>query len=894
MRVVLGRWRRVCALLAVFVVVAPGFAQERPAPAPGAPDAPAKPSIADATKGFKAIDGLLSPYFQDTEQRLLLTLLKQDLGQEFLAVASVARGQMRRGGLGELLANQIITFRRLGNMLQVVRRDYAVRANPDTPEATAVDLTYNDDVLAVMRLRTEDNERLLVDPTEALLGGVLTGGIPVQIGRGGIESVKAFPANVQFRFSTRVGEDQIELLLELVRLPKDSGFVPREADDRIGYFGRVVEDYSNSGQLSPRTRFINRWKLEKVDPNAPVSDVKEPVVWWIEKTVPREYRSFVREGILEWNKGYERAGYRNAIEVRQQGESDAFDPNDIRYNTFRWALGEQHSYAIAVMTANPKNGQLLCGRVMFHDGLLRSMLPTYVTHRGVPEPEKLRRGYLAGWLQEYGERLAFTDHERVTRPEQIALAVPGSQESESAERCLCKLQSDFLRRQYDLACEFYAQRQNLPPGSKIPLEFSGQFVKAIAMHEVGHCLGLRHNFRASTMLTLAQMRDKEATAKSGLASSVMDYLAPNIAVPGEPQGHYFTPTIGPYDYLAIEYGYKPVAKDDAKALKAVAQRTAEPGLAYATDEDVYYRGLDPRAQIWDLGEPLEFSQHQARLMIKGLPGMAERMVAQGEGWQRAAEGFMTLVGGYLRGAQRACSIIGGYHLARDHRGDPGAADPLAPVPFAQQREALRFLTTQVLADNVVQFDPAMLRKLAPSHWSDAFDDSPGFDTNLIQTNIQTFVVRTLLGGPTLMALQGQANLVAPAATGADAPITADELFNTVTGCVFRELPKAGVAVRPAPIGTVARRVQRDYVRQLAGKAVGRKDLMRVLIFVFESPTPSDARSLARQHLKRIHTGITQQLAQGRGALDGVTVAHYEALLDQIDGALRGQVQVDLD
>lgn len=886
-----ARWG---ALVAVLVLMVAAGAQAPPAAEGGGAAGPGRPGIAEMTKNFKAIDGLFSPYFNEADQRVLFAIGKQDLNAEFLAVGSIARGQVGRGGgLGELLSNNPITFRKVGKQLQVIRRAIEYKANPDTPEAASVNVTYTDDVLLALPVLVDDPERVLVDATP-FFSGVLTRGLRFEPGRGSVESVKAFPENTQLRFSTRAGEDQVEVMLEFVRAPKDGSYSAREADDRIGYFCEVAEDYSIPGALSPRVRNIYRWKLEKIDPNAAVSDVKQPVVWWIEKTVPREFRSYVREGILEWNKAFERAGYRNAIEVRQQGDADNFDPNDVRYNTFRWALGDNTPYAIAVMTANPRTGQMLCGRVMFHEIMIRSTNWHYAATKGVPEAALLREGHLRGWLQEYSWLLPFLNQSG--RPtENIALSDTAASESglrgarEGAEQCQCRLQSDYLRHQYSLAADLYNLRAGLPAGSKVPVEFTGAFVKAIAMHEVGHCLGLRHNFRGSTMLTRAQLADKEGVAKTGLGASVMDYMPPNIALPGEPQGYYFTPTLGPYDYLAIEYGYKQIPANDEKGLAKIAQRTAEPGLAYATDEDARSRALDPRAALWDLGDPLDYAQHQVRLMAASLPGLAERVVPTGDGWERAYDGVMMLLSGYSRAAHTASSYLGGWYLSRDHRGDPGGAEPLVPAPWSKQRAAMRFLADTIINENTLKIDPATLRKLGSGNHSDALGDV-GLALNRVSTNIQTSAVHNLVGMAVSM-IEDQSNYL-PGGAGEEAALTSEELMEAATGAVFRELPKGGQA-KAAPLSVVRRSVERDYVKLLCDKALGRREMMRLSIFVMEMPTAADTRALARVHLRRVGAGLTALLGQ-RAALDAVTVAHYESLSEAIDAALKATVSLDIN
>ena len=130
------------------------------------------------------------------------------------------------------------------------------------------------------------------------------------------------------------------------------------------------------------------------------------------------------------------------------------------------------------------------------------------------------------------------------------------------------------------------KRRKPKPKDELPEEFVGQAIKHIVMHEVGHSLGLRHNFKASTMLTADQLNDTAITRDKGLVGSVMDYSPINIAPKGKKQGDYYSTTLGPYDYWAIEYAYKPVDGDEAAELKKIAARAPEHDLVYATDEDV--------------------------------------------------------------------------------------------------------------------------------------------------------------------------------------------------------------------------------------------------------------------------------------------------------------------
>ena len=157
-----------------------------------------------------------------------------------------------------------------------------------------------------------------------------------------------------------------------------------------------------------------------------------------------------------------------------------------------------------------------------------------------------------------------------------------------------------------------------------------QGLKDVAMHEVGHTLGLRHNFKASTLLSLEDLNNPEKTKDTGLASSVMDYAPANIVEKGIKQGDFYSTTIGPYDYWAIDYGYRAFSSsgEEKTGLKKIASRSGEPSLAYATDEDTRGIDPDPYTNRHDLGkDPMAFAQRQAKL--SGQPHAGHRGSSDG-------------------------------------------------------------------------------------------------------------------------------------------------------------------------------------------------------------------------------------------------------------------------
>src|SRR5262249_2731553 len=143
-------------------------------------------------------------------------------------------------------------------------------------------------------------------------------------------------------------------------LPEVDSFRPRLADDRVGYFLTASKDYSHDKSDNFFVRYVNHWKLEKQDPAAAVSPPKEPIVFYLDRTIPKEYRAAVRDGALLWNKALEQAGFKDALVVKDAPDDPDFDPEDARYNTIRWITSTEPSFgAIGPSRVDPRTGRIL-------------------------------------------------------------------------------------------------------------------------------------------------------------------------------------------------------------------------------------------------------------------------------------------------------------------------------------------------------------------------------------------------------------------------------------------------------------------------------------------------------------------------------------------------------
>ena len=300
-------------------------------------------------------------------------------------------------------------------------------------------------------------------------------------------------------------------------------------------------------------------------------------------------------------------------------------------------------------------------------------------------------------------------------------------------------------------------------------------------------------FKSSSIYSLDGLNSKTGEATIG---SVMDYWGVNIAPEGQEQGHYFTPTIGPWDYWVIEYAYKPIdasnPEGELKGLGEIASRAATPELTYGTDEDVIgyrYRDLDPLVNLWDLGaDPLEFAK-QRREIVAGLwDKIADKVTKEGMGYQRVRQAFGRLLYEHANTMYLACRYIGGQAHHRDHRGDENGRLPFAPVPAAKQREALQFLKEYALSDKAFDFPADLLNSLAITRWSDWGSDSWNairfdYPVHGIILRNQAFILERLLY-PTVLSRVQDTEL--KFAKGEDA-FTLPELFSGITDAVWMEL-----------------------------------------------------------------------------------------------------------
>ncbi|WP_148593598.1 zinc-dependent metalloprotease [Aquisphaera giovannonii] len=919
----------------------------------------------EVTQGAEKIEGLFNLYL--TGDHLYMEIRPDQYNQPLLTPTTIARG-MAQAGIPVGDDERVLVLRRVGDRVQIVRRNIFFKAPAGSPLEKAVKQNYTDSILMAVPIVTQNPMRgnaALIDLTEVFMSDFANVGLGMpDRSRSHWTKAKGFPGNVELELEATYGGGfrsrmsgggevadprGVTLVLHFsVIKANEMGYRPRAADDRVGHFLNATKDFGVTSPDSNFVRYINRWRLEKSDPRAKLSPPKKQIIWYVEDTVPLEYRPYVEEGISEWNKAFEKIGFKNAIAVRwQESDRDVFDPEDTNYCTFRWITSDT-SYAMSCLRSNPITGEMIDGDVVFDASFVRYWKENYAlligstaAAGGDPHVTPLAFGEVIspilaskmGFGQPGGGRLPGVAALDAKPGQMVGDVVPAEQnflqwqlasKNAFSRRGLCQLQTGF---QNDLGFAAVAladpPKPSAPPIEKdkdkdkdkdkaakkpetkpeLPEEFLAQAIKYITMHEVGHSLGLRHNFKASTMLNEDQLHDTNLTHARGLVGSVMDYCPVNIAPKGKKQGDYYPTTLGPYDYWAIEYAYKPADGDEASELKKIASRAPEHDLVYATDEDAALND-DPYVNRWDMGsDPCAYGRDRIQLASDLLKDLDARVVKDGESWARTRKAFGILLSQWGDGATLASQFIGGQSVSRDHKADKDARDPIVPVSGAKQRECLKFLSDNVLSDKAFQFSPALLRRLGVErwmHWGDENGYGPAVDISVFERilGIQKIVLAHCLSGGVLARIQNQ-QLQADA--GSD-PLRMEEVFRSLTEGIWSDIdkvpdPKDAKAPKVV-LSTVRRNLQREHLRRLSNMVLGDRpgsasDSYTFVVFLSGGGrnVPADARALARLHLREVGQKIGTVMDTKAGSLDDTSKAHLEECRHRIAKVLEANLDI---
>ncbi|HJZ57087.1 MAG TPA: DUF5117 domain-containing protein, partial [Gemmataceae bacterium] len=399
-----SRWL-VAAVLATLMMSLPvGFSQDGPKDKSDVPTKksglpkPGEPKKYDdvITKDATTLPGVFAVHRID--DKMYFEIPADKLGRLMLWQAEVAKGPGGSSWGGAALGDEVLKFERRGNKVYLWKVGFRKRSDGKAVQA-AVEAASTDTIIAAFNVECEGKDRsTVINVSDLFINGLpdlsvaeASGGRGASIDptRSYLSEVKAFPTNIEVRslLTFRAGGGappriglpgpvippggSVTALVHysLVVLP-ETPMTGRYFDPRVGYFTESFQDYSHPRGWTQTKRYITRFRLEKKDPAAALSEPVKPIVFYLSKEIPEKWRPYLKKGVEDWNAAFEKAGFKNAVvckDAPSRAEDPNWDPEDARYSVIRW-VAEPTQNAMGPNVHDPRSGEIISAHIIFwHD-----------------------------------------------------------------------------------------------------------------------------------------------------------------------------------------------------------------------------------------------------------------------------------------------------------------------------------------------------------------------------------------------------------------------------------------------------------------------------------------------------------------------------------------------
>ncbi len=773
------------------------------------------------TKDVKTQAGVFAVH--TAGEKVMFEIPQDAFGKLMLWQAEVAKGPGGSSWGGAALGDEVLKWERRGNKVYLWKVGFKKRAAGKAVQA-AVEASSTDSIIAMFNVEAEGKDRsAVITVTNLFLSGLADlslsraggGGGSVDELRSYISDIKAFPTNIEARslltfrgggggglaspFGGGGGGKSTTALVHqsLVMLP-ETPMMGRYFDPRVGYFTEAYTDFSHPRGWAAEREFITRYRLEKKDAAAEVSEPVKPITFYVSREVPEQWRPYLKKGVEDWKPVFEKAGFKNAIVCKDAptaAEDPNWDPEDARHSVIRW-VAEPVANAMGPHVHDPRSGEIISAHILFyHDVVKLTQMWYFVQCSGVDE-----------------------------------------------------------------------KARSLP----LPQDLTGELLRYVCAHEVGHTLGLRHNHRASQAYTTAELRNPAFTEKNGSVASIMSYGRYNYVAQPEDGVKRLIPVMGPYDFFAINWGYRPIP--EASSPEAERGKLDEWAAAQITNPHLRFGGedgpsqVDPTVLTENIGsDPIEATAMGLQNLDRVMGHLVKGTTTKGEDYKLLEETYKEVLGHRTRWFGAVAKQVGG---VVENRTLAGRGDvTFVRVPAAKQAAAVKFLLDNAFTTPTKLIDAKVVNQFRYS----------GMSSDIASQQ------RALLGS--LLASTRLARLFDAELQEGSKAYTATRLVNDLQDGIFGELKAADPKIDP-----LRRQLQRGYLdvvkKEFVDAPAGASPTgpsPKLPLIGDGGPRTSELRSVARAALRRLEA----QLVAAKST-DPSTAAHVDDVLAEVRDILKGK------
>ena len=623
-----------------------------------------------------------------------------------------------------------------------------------------------------------------------------------------VNFVKSFPTNIEINttktYNRSAGEASpipgapkpevsgnytVEVNSSIILLPENK-MQARYFDPRVGYFTVGYTDFDENPQGVERVSLVKRWRLEPKAKDlekykrGELVEPEKPIVFYIDPLTPKKWIPYLIQGVNDWQKAFEKAGFKNAIyaKVPNAKEDPEWSLEDARFSAIVYKPSDVPN-ASGLSIADPRTGEILESHINWYHNVMKLLNDWYFVQASPNDPR--------------ARKVDFDD------------------------------------------------------------ELMGQLIRFVSSHEVGHTLGLRHNFGSSSTVPVENLRNKAWLKANGHTPSIMDYARFNyVAQPEDNVGEAgLMPRIGDYDDWAIEWGYRRFynynspEKEKAHLNKWVMEKLQNPRLWFGTETNPY----DPRSQSEQVGDnPMIAGKYGVKNLQRIMENIEAWSTKPNEDYSSLNNRFTQVSGQFARYLGHVSKYIGGVKETPKMVEQKGAIYEL--VSKSEQKEALKFLSENVFTTPNWLLKTSVLTKI---------DKSP---VEVVE-NLQKTVLNRVLSEGVLNKLYEGESLDANAYAVYD-------YLQDIKNSVFSELKSS------SKIDIYRRNLQKNFVETLIARTQASKPSTgRNAETISDN---SDVKSLTRGVLREIKADASKN---AQNAQDAVTKYHLEDLVYRIDKAL---------